>query len=375
MKILNLLVICFLIVSCQVRHDYKITGNVQGIPDSTVIDLYVQYENLGSRVSSDTIVNGEFSFSDSIGDEVLNMNLSMRDMQKYSGMCNLWVGKADINVNGSGKYLSAWETISDLKEQKDENNILNLTTKYRIQRDSLNLQQMRNYEKNINDNGVIRKQLDSLYKIQQNIELDFLKDNYNSKVYVMHLCRIAEYCDSVQKLKIKSFYQKIDTTYMNSLWGEGIKNSFIKKTPPKAGDKFVDFKSFDLNNNSHQLSEYLGKYILMDFWSIGCYPCILSIPELHKLSIEYKDELTIVGLNMETKKKFWIEQSKKDSVSWVNLSDGKGTFGGASFLYGINGFPTYILISPEGIIVERWMGYRQGLIDEKLSKYIDKKKK
>ena len=95
---------------------------------------------------------------------------------------------------------------------------------------------------------------------------------------------------------------------------------------------------------------------------------------MRKLSANYQNDLVVIGVNMETKKKFWIEASKKDSITWINLSDGKGTFGGASYTYGINGFPTYILINQEGVIVDRWMGFWPGVFEEKLSKYLKNNK-
>ncbi len=374
MKILNFFVICFLIASCQVRHDYKITGNVQGIPDSAVIDLYVQYENMGTRVASDTIVNGKFSFSDSIGAEVLNMNLAMRDRQKYSGICNIYVGNTDIEVSGKGNYLAAWRAKSNIKQQVDENKILDLVREYTLGIDSLYQVRTQNYQNNIDDKGMILGMIDSIRKIQRNVELDYLKNNYNSMVSIVHLCKLAQFGDSLQKVKVKEFYLSIDSTYLNTLWGEGLKNYLNKITPPNIGDKYVNFKAFDIDNKSHQLSDYIGKYILLDFWSMGCYPCIMSIPELRNLSAKYDNDLVVVGMNMETNKKFWVEASKKDSISWINLSDGKGTFGGATYIYDVTGFPTYILINREGVIVDKWMGFRPGIFNERVSKYFNNKK-
>lgn len=370
MKIINILVICFLIASCQDRHDYKINGNVQGIPDSTVIDLYVLYGESYSIVSSDTVINGKFYFSDSIGNDALNMILSMRDMQKYSGKCNLWVGRTDIEVIGKGKNLSAWKVKSDIKEQQDENRISDLVADFKVTQDSLIQIVMNNYQNNIDDKGVSRRKVDSIYKMQNDVKLNFLKNNYNSKVSVMHLFELARFGDSTQKAEIKRFYLKIDTTYLNTLWGEGIKNYLNKVVPPAVGDKYVNFKAFDIENKSHQLSDYIGKYILMDFWSTGCYPCIMSIPDMRKLSAQHLNDLVVIGMNLEIEKKLWLEASEKDSITWINLSDGKGTYGGAGYIYGINGFPTYILINQDGVIVERWMGYWPGVFDEKLSKYF-----
>ena len=370
MKYINLIIFCFILSSCHERNSYKITGNVQGIPDSTIIDLWVQDGNLGTRVSSDTILNGKFNFSDSIGSEVLNMDLRMRDWKKYHGFCTLWVGRSDIEVKGSGKYLSAWKVSSHIREQNDENKLLDQTRHYQVLIDSLFQSQIQNNLTKSEDKGLIYKKIDSVSKVQSDKELAYLKDNYNSKISVIHLCTLAQFGDSIQKLIIKEFYQKIDTTFLNTLWGEGIKNYLNKVTPPDAGNKYKNIQASDIQGKSHQLSDYLDKYILLDFWSVGCYPCAMSLPELRKFSSKYQNKLHVIGVNMDTKKKFWVDSSKRDSITWINLSDGKGMFGGASYVYGINGFPTYILINSEGRIEERWMGFEPGIFDKKLSKYL-----
>jgi hypothetical protein len=65
-----------------------------------------------------------------------------------------------------------------------------------------------------------------------------------------------------------------------------------------------------------------------------------------------------------------MESSKKENITWTNLSDGKGTFGGAGNAYGTKGIPLYILIDKEGIIVEKWTGFNPGIFEEKLSRYL-----
>ena len=93
--------------------------------------------------------------------------------------------------------------------------------------------------------------------------------------------------------------------------------------------------------------------------------------KLRELNSNYNENLTVVGINMETNKEMWEQGTKRDSITWINLSDGKGTFAGASVIYGINGFPTYILINPEGVIVDRWMGFEKGIFKKKLGKHIE----
>jgi peroxiredoxin len=165
----------------------------------------------------------------------------------------------------------------------------------------------------------------------------------------------------------------MDTIYANTLYGEGIKNSLKSTVPVNVGEKFTDLYVYDLKGKSHHVSDFNDKFILLDFWSMACYPCILAAPEMREVTEKYRHELNIIGINLDTRKNLWEEATKRDSITWINLSDGKGVFGGAYHTYGINGFPTYILINPQGIIVERWMGYETGIFKNKLSKYLNAK--
>jgi thiol-disulfide isomerase/thioredoxin len=370
-KLIVLPLLILLFTSCKDRKDYKILGNVPGIKDSTIIDLYIIHENLGIRIATDTIIDGKFTFSDSIGSEKLTMSLRIRDREQFSGRCNIWVANTDIHISGNSKYLSQWLVSSKLEEQKQENNLLKHIRKYKVEIDSMLLLEA-SVDRESQEAKAIQNKMDSINKVLYAKELDYFKDNYNSLIAVKELCNIAQFGDSIQKGVIKSFYHKIDTVYSNTLWGEGINSYLNKVVPPKVGDHFVNTTAFDVKGKQHSLSDYQGKYMLLDFWSAGCYPCILAAPELRQLAAKYKDKLNIVGLNMDTQSKFWVETSEKDSITWINLSDGKGTFGGASYKYGIDGFPTYILINPQGIIVDRWMGFQEGIFEEKLVAFLEK---
>lgn len=369
-KNLQFLVLCLFITSCQKQHSYNIIGNLQGIPDGTVIDLGIQYENIGIRIATDTIMNGLFSFSDSIGNELLRMNLQMRDVENYSGQCNLWVRNSTINISGKSKYLAQWKVSSSIKEQKEENKLLNQTTSLRIAVDSLRLLRMDRWQNNIIKQKISSK-IDSINYLIRVKNLTYLKSDYNSLVSVIELNQIALFEDSTHMKIIKEIYSKIDTIYTKTLWGEGIENLLNKAIPPSIGEKYVDFSAKDLQGRSHMLSDYAGKYILLDFGMLACHACMLAAPETRILSEKYQNELNVIGINLDTRKELWENATKRDSITWINLSDGKGTFGKIFSIYGIGGFPTYILIDPQGIIIDRWIGYEKGIFNKKLSKYID----
>jgi peroxiredoxin len=372
LKNLQLLFLCLIVSSCKEQHEYHIIGNLKGIPDGTVIQLGIQFENLGTRIATDTLMNGRFSFSDTVGNNLLRMNLRIEDSKHYSGQCDFWVNNSTIKVTGNNKYLSQWTVSSNIKEQKEENKLLIHIRNIRISIDSLKLLRRQNSSNNIVQQEISYK-TDSSYKLLHSKELAYLKNNYNSLISVMELSQIALSANSSQMEIIREIYPKMDTIFSNTLWGEGIKNRLNKVTPPSIGDKFVDFIAKDLQGNTHKLSDYKGKYILLDFGMMYCNGCMESAPKTRRLNEKYKQELYVIGINLDTRKEFWQKATNRDTITWINLSDGKGQFGGAYNIYGIRDLPTYILIDPQGQIVDRWPGSQNDIYFEKLSKYLENK--
>lgn len=359
------------LISCQDKRDtYLIKGNITGIPDSTVINLYMQYDDMGQRISSDTIINGYFEFSDTLENRPTKMSLMMRDWDNYFGSCDLWVDHEVIEIAGTGKYLSAWIASGNNDELKALNRLKSQTRELSVFRDSLYMLRMNNRD-DMELSSRIRKTVDSIGQISRKIEFGLIEENPNSQSALEMLYRIIKFDTTIAKNRIMSVYDKLDTIYQNTLYGEGILTIIEDKPVPNIGDKMVDFVAYDTEGVKHNLSEFEGKYILLDFWALACGPCIQAIPETRELYSNNKEILTVVSVNMVTNEDSWRETSKKDSITWINLSDGKGTFAGISADYGINGFPTYILIDPQGVIIEKWMGYWPNVFKQKLENYIE----
>ena len=141
--------------------------------------------------------------------------------------------------------------------------------------------------------------------------------------------------------------------------------------PPQhveVGREMADAELYDLQGGNHSLAELKGKYILLDFWSRGCGPCILSIPEMGELASIYKDKLNIVSISTDNKK-MWEEASEAHPMSWNNWNDLNGT-AGLYANYDQGAIPAYTLISPEGIVLEQWVGYGEGSLKFKLATLI-----
>ena len=130
----------------------------------------------------------------------------------------------------------------------------------------------------------------------------------------------------------------------------------------------IDGEFYDLEGNRHTLAELGGYYILLDLWSHGCGPCIMALPEMGEIAEKYKDRLRVVSITTDTDNA-WRTASEKYPMSWHNWSDGKQETGIYAH-YDQGGIPNYTLISPEGTIIDRWMGYGQGLLLQKVAEHL-----
>jgi len=102
------------------------------------------------------------------------------------------------------------------------------------------------------------------------------------------------------------------------------------------------------------LSDFKGKYVLLDFWASWCGPCRINNPILKSIINKYKNfNFELISISADEKSDKWKTAIKKDAMNWVNLSDLKGMKSQVVIEYGISAFPTYILIDPSGKIILR----------------------
>lgn len=115
------------------------------------------------------------------------------------------------------------------------------------------------------------------------------------------------------------------------------------------GKPAPDFKLKDLNGNERTLASFRGKYVLLDFWGSWCIWCIKGFPELKESYEKYKDRMEVVGIDCNDTEEKWRNAVKQYELPWTNLYNPKS---GTSVItdYAVKGFPTKILVSPDGLI-------------------------
>ena len=130
----------------------------------------------------------------------------------------------------------------------------------------------------------------------------------------------------------------------------------------EVGDKYVDAELFDMEGNKHHLSEALSdsRYVLLDFWNLGCGACRQSESELMEVYDRMKGKLEIIGINLDSISR-WQNHEWSKKIVWKNWNDGKMWKGGIkSHYYDWNAVPFYVLLSPDGRILWEMAGYGAG---------------
>ena len=134
--------------------------------------------------------------------------------------------------------------------------------------------------------------------------------------------------------------------------------SFSISTSAKAafGEKAPDFELSTLDGEVIRLSDYLGKIVIVDFWTTWCAPCRMAIPELIELQNEYRDDLIIIGISLDQP---YTQQNLKPFIEGfgINYPIVLGTLEVVEAYGNIRGIPTSFIINQKGEIVNKFTGY------------------
>ena len=360
----------------QAQHEYTIEGKVEGVKDGTLVSLFLLDGNVGSTVAMDTIQNGTFFFKRNAGEDGLDkLSLMCTRNDDFPSMSlEIYATpNARIKVTGTNTLIHTWTVDSPVKEQIEYNRFIedshDLWDEY--QRLSIKARSLRSAPEA--ERKALRAKEDSISALISKREMKLMQELPVSNIWMDRLYKLSMSVKYNPNFSYKdetlALYNRMNEAQKTSITGQEITVNLFPPTVVKEGDKMADTELFDLDGKIHHLTDFNGKYILLDFWSSGCGPCIMALPEMKEIQEQYKNRLTVISISSDTKSR-WKEASTQHEMTWPNLSDLKQT-AGLYAKYGVRGIPNYVLISPNGKIMQMWTGYGKGSLKFKMRRYLD----
>ena len=128
----------------------------------------------------------------------------------------------------------------------------------------------------------------------------------------------------------------------------------------KVGGTPPDFVCKDILGNTHKLSKYKGKVVLVHFWTDFCKSCKVEFPKIQQLYEELKGkEFELLAINLGQKESISKDFQREFGVTFPMLLDTKNEM---QKMYDLTSFPTNFFIDPKGKIIriiKGWVDKRQ----------------
>jgi peroxiredoxin len=127
-------------------------------------------------------------------------------------------------------------------------------------------------------------------------------------------------------------------------------------TPIQGRPQAPDFILKDVNGHTHQLADYRGKVVVVNFWATWCPPCVLEMPSMQKAwEAIRKDNVVMLAINNGEDAKRVQAFYHKSNVTFPLLLD---TNANIMAEWKARGMPSTFVVDPEGRLVYQALGGR-----------------
>ena len=347
-----------LIMACNAKHNFQISGSIQGIePNTTVyLEKLDPFTKKIVKVDSTQVNNtGYFEFKSNVD----NVDMAFIAVKHLVHKAPFFIEPGnihltyDLNSNEvpqatgakyNDQYIAYNEKVTYLTKKASDY--------YQSTQEAYKQAMAQKEVEKANDIVAV---YESISKELQDFKEQYPQENPGSIVNLINLYNALK-TPSKEKEEYQEQWEIIDIELQNTPIGQKIIGD-IQAMPTilnKVGQKAPNFEALTPKGEMLSLQQALGKITIVDFWAAWCGPCREENPNLIEIYNDYHDKgLNILGVSLDKDKDKWLQAIKDDKLPWLQISNLMYFKDPIAKLYGLKSIPATFILDKDGVIIAK----------------------